>query len=397
MSGEIFAQCRQCLYTANHPFGITFDESGLCSGCKVHQEKDKIDWAERLERLKALIEPFRSKCGNHDCVIHVDGSAESFHVLYLVKQVLKLEPLLVNFNSHFLNDIGVRNLAMLRTEYDCDFIQYSVDLNFYKKLVRESVTKFNHVLWPYIAGKTALPVQIAVKRRIPLVIWGGLQTVEQVGMFSHLDEVEMSRWHRKNHELFGIDEESFVDSGGLVSEDDLECVRYPSDDDLGRVGVRGIYLSNYFRWDPLGQNAKTVAQGFTPEIHGRSFDMYEYAGCSVFLGIHDLSRELRSGYPKVLDQACREIRFKRLDKDTAVKLVNAYSAMAPAGMDEFWSFLGVTTSARSWLEDFVFLKSGPKQHAGFDLRVKQMVEFAANCKSRQASKRFITFGKGLYL
>jgi hypothetical protein len=147
----------------------------------------------------------------------------------------------------------------------------------------------------------------------------------------------------------------------------------------------------------LAQNAKTVAQGFTPETHGRSFDPYEYAGCSVFFGIHDLSRELRRGYPKVLDQACREIRFKRIDKDTAEKLVDAYSAITPAGMDEFWSFLGVTTSARSWLEDFFFLKFGSKQHDGFDLQMKRMVEIAAACNARQASKRFITFGKGLYL
>jgi hypothetical protein len=207
----------------------------------------------------------------------------------------------------------------------------------------------------------------------------------------------MSRWHRKSHELFGIDEENFVDSGGLVSEIDLECINYPNDNDIFRVGVRGIYLSNYFRWDPLSQNARTIAYGFTPEKHGRSFDPYEYAGCSVFFGIHDISREIRCGYPKVVDQACREIRFGRIDKSTAEQLVEAYRVRVAAGLDEFWSFLGVTSSGRSWLEDFVFMNSGPKNEGDLSPLLQHMVAFAFNPRAQRASKHFITFGKGLYL
>ncbi|MEA3347231.1 MAG: hypothetical protein U9Q21_03990, partial [Candidatus Auribacterota bacterium] len=39
--------CARCLYPANHPLGITFDEEGVCSGCRVHEEKDILDWRER--------------------------------------------------------------------------------------------------------------------------------------------------------------------------------------------------------------------------------------------------------------------------------------------------------------------------------------------------------------
>ena len=35
--------CTRCLYPQNHPYGIVFDKDGVCSGCRVHEEKDKLD------------------------------------------------------------------------------------------------------------------------------------------------------------------------------------------------------------------------------------------------------------------------------------------------------------------------------------------------------------------
>ena len=32
--------CKRCLYPQNHPLNITFDARGICSGCKIHEEKD---------------------------------------------------------------------------------------------------------------------------------------------------------------------------------------------------------------------------------------------------------------------------------------------------------------------------------------------------------------------
>ena len=39
--------CKRCLYPENHPLNIEFDDEGVCSGCRVHEEKDILDWSER--------------------------------------------------------------------------------------------------------------------------------------------------------------------------------------------------------------------------------------------------------------------------------------------------------------------------------------------------------------
>ena len=47
--------CSRCLYNSNHPLGIVIDEEGICSGCRIHEEKNIIDWSERLDKLKKII------------------------------------------------------------------------------------------------------------------------------------------------------------------------------------------------------------------------------------------------------------------------------------------------------------------------------------------------------
>ena len=42
-------------------------------------------------------------------------------------------------------------------------------------------------------------------------IWGAHQGLEQVGMFSHLNKVEMTRRYRKEHDLMGYEAEDLID------------------------------------------------------------------------------------------------------------------------------------------------------------------------------------------
>ena len=47
--------CTRCLYPANHPYGLIFDEYGVCSGCRVHEEKDYLDWKKRFDLLVEIL------------------------------------------------------------------------------------------------------------------------------------------------------------------------------------------------------------------------------------------------------------------------------------------------------------------------------------------------------
>ena len=65
------------------------------------------------------------------------------------------------------------------------------------KNYNETSIRFGSIYWHCIAGQTVFPVKTAVRFRIPLIIWGAHQGCDQV-VFSHLDEVEMTRKYRRS-------------------------------------------------------------------------------------------------------------------------------------------------------------------------------------------------------
>ena len=247
--------CKRCVYPENHPLNLTFDDEGICSGCRVHEEKDTLNWNERSEKLEQILNNYKNKSGdNYDCIIPVSGARDSYFIVHTIKNIYGLNPLLVTYNKQYNSNLGIRNLANLRIMFDCDLMTLTVNPESVKKITRATLRKFGSIYWHCIAGQTVYPVHTAVKFKIPLIIWGAHQGVDQVGMFSHLDEVEMTRKYRKEHDLMGYEAEDLIDEFDNISEEDITQFKYPDDKEIERVGVRGIYLNNYLRWDSRSQH-----------------------------------------------------------------------------------------------------------------------------------------------
>jgi len=353
--------CKRCLYPANHPLNITFDDAGVCSGCRVHEEKDVLDWQERQQKLGGIFDEFRVKTRTiHDCIIPVSGARDSYFIVHVVKNIFKMRPLLVTYNKHYNTKMGIRNLAYLRTFFGCDLMTMTVSPERVKRITRESLRKRASMYWHCLAGQTVFPVQIAVKFKIPLIVWGVHQGNDQVGMFSHLDQVEMTRKYRKEHDLMGLEAEDLVQDAADLTLDDMEQYIYPHDKELEAVGVRGIYLNNYIRWDSKAQHELMINQyGYETMAQQRTFDTYNDVDCFHYSGIHDYIKFLKWGYGKVTDHACREIRLKRLTREEGIDLVEKYQNIAPKdlplflewigmGEKEFWEMIDRQRDLRIW-------------------------------------------------
>lgn len=334
--------CTRCLYTSSHPLGLTFDADGVCSGCRIHEEKDQLDWEARFAKLEALVAPYRRSDARYDCVVPVSGAKDAHFILDIVVNRLKLKPLVVGYNRYFNTPEGIANLANLRIAYDVDFQLKNVNPDTVRRLTRSALYRFGNMYWPVLAGDTVFPVQTAVMMQIPLIIWGAHQGLEQVGMFSHTHEVEMTRRYRKDHDLFGIEANEMPDTWSEVSDEDTLNYRYPPFSDIEALNLRGVYLGNYVRWDPLDQHLQMVAErGYQGRAQARTFDIYDHADCYAYPGVHDVLKYFKHGYGKVRDQACREIRFGRLTRAEAAQLVAWYETREPADMDLFADWLGL--------------------------------------------------------
>lgn len=335
--------CKRCLYPDNHPLNLVFDDRGICSGCRVHEEKDELNWAKCLTKLKELVQPYKSQSRTiHDCVIPVSGARDSFFIVDFVKNQLGLHPLLVTYNKHYNTQVGIRNLAYLRSQIGLDLMTMTVSPDRVKKITRESIRRMGSIYWHCLAGQTAFPVQIAVKFKIPLIIWGAHQGVDQVGMFSHTDEVEMTRKYRKEHDLMGFEADTLLEGSKELKTKDMAQFQYPHDKELEAVGVRGIYLNNYVRWDTKAQHEKMLQKyGYETLPQQRTFDSYNDVDCFHYSGLHDYIKYLKWGYGKATDHATREIRLRRMTRKQGMELVQNYHEKKPADTQLFLDWLGM--------------------------------------------------------
>ena len=345
MTDEIF--CKRCLYGATHPLGITFDEEGVCSGCRIHEEKDYLDWDRRWKSLKKLIDYYKSSDqSTYDCVIPVTGANDSHFIVHVVKNLLGLNPLLVCYNKYFNTPLGIRNLANLRIKFNCDILYQNVNPHSVKKIIRVTLHRFGSIYWPILAGHTVWPVQVAVKHKIPLIIWGAHQGLEQVGMFSHRQNVEMTRRYRKDHDLMGSEASDLVTTFNNLNDEDVWQYHYPSESALEDRGVRGIYLGNYVRWDPLAQHNEMVDKyDYQGAVSSRTIDTFDYGDCFNYMNLHDLTKIYKHGYSKITDHMSREIRFGRITRKEACKVVLEHENNLPEFSELFTDWLGITPNA----------------------------------------------------
>ena len=312
----------------------------------MHEEKDRLDWRDREARLKNILDGYRGRArGRHDCIVPVSGARDSFFIVHLVRKVYRLNPLLVVYNRHYNSSSGLHNIIRLRTAFGCDIITLTLAPELVKRVMRTTLEQRGSFHWHTLAGHSVFPVQMAVQSRIPLIIWGAHQGLEQVGMYSHLDEVEMTRRYRREHDLMGMEAEDLV-GRGEAGEPDLRPYFYPSDSALNRAGVRGIYLGNYVRWDSKAQHERMIElYDYYAGPLARTFDTYNDIDDLHFTGAHDLLKVRKHGYGKSTDDACRELRFGRLTRDEAVAAVRAYERGHTTDLASLAHFSGMTEQA----------------------------------------------------
>jgi hypothetical protein len=219
-----------------------------------------------------------------------------------------------------------------------------------KKISRKTLREFASIYWHVEAGKTAYPVQVACQYKIPLIIWGAHQGIDQVGMFSHLDEVEMTEMYRAQHDLMGKQPKDLVDTFESIYTKDITGFEYPDKQEISSVGVRGIYLNNYFMWDSKLQHEKMLKiYQYETSVQTRTFDTYNHPDCWNYSDLHDYIKYIKHGFGKVVDHACREIRLERLSRKKAIKLIEKYNHNEPRNSQLYFEWLGINPEGFTYI------------------------------------------------
>src|ERR1700730_9795995 len=113
--------CTRCVYPAIAATPLTFDENGVCSGCRVARQKAEINWDNRFQMLRELVDEYRSN-SNYDIIIPVSGGKDSYYQTHVAVKELGLKPLLVTYHGNNYLPEGEYNLKRMREVFDCDHI-----------------------------------------------------------------------------------------------------------------------------------------------------------------------------------------------------------------------------------------------------------------------------------
>lgn len=353
--------CLTCTYPAS-AVNITFDKNGVCSGCNVAKERSEIDWDERFEIFKEIVYSHKSKNkSNYDCLIPVSGGKDSHYQTYIIKEVLGLNPLLVTYHGHNYLPIGEKNLINIRDVFEVDHIFYTPSKSTIIKLNRLGFKMTGDMNWHNHAGIVTYPIRVAVQYKIPLIIWGE-HGLDLTGKNSLYDLVEYTARERKEHHLRGYDWYDFIGlDEDYINENEMIWCKYPTDEEIMDIGIRGIYLGNYVNWDGR-ENTKIAKQyGFkeSPVSFDRTYKMASNLDDRYENGSHDLMKYIKFGYGRATDHSSRDIRLGYMSRDEGVELVKKYDHVIPNDLeywlnyvnmeiDEFWEIANSFRDSRVW-------------------------------------------------
>ena len=322
--------CKKCLYPNTKP-QLQFDERGICSACNNYKLKDEVDWGKKKVDLLHILDKYKSKDGSkYDCIIPVSGGKDSTFQTYTIKETFGLNPLAVNFHPHDQTEIGRKNLENLK-QLGVDCIEFSANPLVYSKLAKFGLVELGDFQWPEHIGIFTIPVQVAVRYKIPLIIWGENPQLEY-GQPTNIDtDTILDReWNEKNGGYFldKIKPKDMTKYGFKTKE--LIPYIYPSDDDIRQIGVTGIFLGSYIKWDLFKQLDFVKELGFSEndEVKEGTYDKWENLDV-YFTVFHDYFKFLKYGFGRTTDHASIEIRYERITRAQGIELIKKYEGKIP--------------------------------------------------------------------
>ena len=311
---------------------LHIDEQGICNACRSYENRKEVNWDQRRTELERLLDKYRQNGRNWDCIVPVSGGKDSTYQVIRMLQ-LGLNPLCVTSTTCDLSEIGRRNIENIK-KLGVDYVEFSPNPIVRAKLNRIGLTEVGDISWPEHVGIFTIPVRAAVQYNVPLIVWGENSQNEYGGPAAASDNSILTRrWLEEFGGLLGMRVSDLYETYGIEKKH-LLPYQYPSDEELQRVGVTGLFLGHYLPWDGLSNTLIAQANGFETYNKHVEGSMVNYENLDNHqTGIHDYFKFLKFGFSRASDIACLHVRRGRITRQDALEIVKLRDGNFP------WSYL----------------------------------------------------------
>ena len=354
--------CKKCTVSNQRP-RITFDENGICSACNYAvYKRNSVDWKMRGKELEELCDRFRSKNGNFDVLVPCSGGKDSSFVAHQLKHKYKMNPLCVTWAPLRYTEIGRKNIDNF-IQSGFNHILGTPNPEVARVLTEQSFKEIGDPFQPFILGQMNFPLTMAIKYKIPLIMYGENQEAEYGGDASKADKPTRDI---NDFDRFYFSKKPAKDwVSNKVSVNDISHFLGPDISEIKKNNTEIHFFGYYKFWDPQ-ENFYYCLQntGFSTNPERTEGTYSKYASLDDrFDGFHFYLAYIKFGIGRATSDSAHEIRDKKINRDEGIALVKKFDGEFPKRYyKEFLEYCSISEDQfeeiiNSWRSEHIWTKS----------------------------------------
>lgn len=353
--------CRKCVISNQRPNStvefkntnnikatINFDESMICDACRFNEIKQQTDWAERESKLHSILEKFRSKNGQYDCIVPSSGGKDSSFTAHILKYKYGMNPLTVTWAPNMFTEVGFKNLQSLVNVGGIDNILFSPNGRLHQLLTRLAFLNLGHPFQPFIHGQKVIGPKIAKQFNIPLIIYGENQA-------EYGNKIEENFKSSMDSKFFSIENKNDLFFGGVNIHDIIKNHSFNLSDfaayipltasEVTQANLSMLYLGYFEKWDPQEcyyYSAENTGFQAANERSDGTYSKYTEIDDKI-VPLHFYTTYIKFGIGRATYDASQEIRNNKITREEGVQLVKKYDGEFPSTYyGDFIDYIGIT-------------------------------------------------------
>ena len=332
--------CKLCILPNTRP-NLYIDSKGCCNACKDHKNKKLIDWKQRKREFQRILSKIKNKNNGYDCIVPVSGGKDStWQIIKCLEYGCK--PLAVTWRTPSRTTIGQKNLDNL-IRLGVDHIDYQINPHVESRFMLEAFKKYGSTAIPMHMAIFSIPVKLALKFDIPLIVWGENSAQEYGGIDKDINNFRLNKnWFNKYGVTNGTEIKDWISK--KLSKRDLTAYYGLDWQDLRKKKIYSIFLGHFFRWDTNNSFNIAKKHGFKINNQKPKTGIYKHSDIDCnFISIHHWMKWYKFGFTRAMDNLSIEIREKRITRDQSLKILKKLKDQKPVNdIKKFCKFVNIT-------------------------------------------------------
>lgn len=330
--------CKKCILPNSRP-NLEIDLDGNCN-CSGSDGAVATDWATREEKFHDLVAEVKALNRDYDCLIPVSGGKDStWQVITALKAGLR--PLCVTWRTPARNSLGQKNLDNL-ISLGVDHLDVTINPKVERRFTLMAFERFGSPVIPMHMAIHAIPMNVALEKNIPVILWGENSATEYGGTVSDKG-VEITRsWLAKYGVTFGTTAEDWV--GDELSSQELAFYKWPSEEQLKASSIRAVFLGEFFNWDPRYTAAVAKEYGFK-EADTALVGQFNFADVddAFLMAIHHWMKWYKFGITRSWDNLSLDIKAGVISREEALQAIRDIGDETPYdAIEQFCQYVDIS-------------------------------------------------------